>query len=749
MKWRQGSPWRKIISAVLGCFLALGQAAGLTGCGESPAVPEEETVELIEPSAEFSGSETVMRRDMCTAKVYEVLVDPYVVNYSYEEARNFLPTGRKAGDTVVAGELIYSADILSLSPQIERLTEKLEEIEESYAEYFYDIRTELNNQYWELSVLERELEDIQDNEPEKKSDPAYAAWSREESRAIGACNKKELDINVNELALSERQELMRLDYDHYAEQLQELQRQNEAGKVLSGINGQIVYLQMCDEGDTISAGTVVASVADMNRKLLVCPAIDNGTRRNIQEQYAFFNGKKYDIYYDEESSSDTSSVFLLYDPKGEVPVGSYGSLVFYSGMGKQILTVSKEAVHSSGRERYVYVLEGGKPVSRTVKIGRSNSMYIEILSGLEEGEKIFLDKGAPQAVKTEVLERGTVSLDYSAKGNLYYPVCFDVGCEVKHGTVIFQSWPGYETVLKGIPYSFGQLTQAQYMPLKAGDLIANIRVEPSDEEKLELEQMQNDLKRAEERLDDLVKEAVKNYGEDIDKAVKKNIESREKAIEQMKEQIAERVEAYGITEVRTERDGRLYYVQDKISYKNGSQSVSISVQTGDKMSSGYIYAKMIDESVAYVLLPDGVQGTYGRLGYNTTMTVSYNNWENETVTREVPVVTANMKGNSQVLLLSREILQDMNTYKTSYQGDYNRQTSLDVTGKVKCMDNVLLLPERAIKLVSGNFGYVNVLAEDGNLLSVGVVVGTKYRNENGTYYCVLDGLTEGMTVCWE
>lgn len=748
MRWKKEFPWKRIISAILGCCLALGQAAGLTGCGERPFVPEEETIELIEPTAELSGSETVMRRDMYAAKVYEVLVDPYIEDYSYEETRNFLPTGRKIGDTVTAGKLIYNADILSLAPQIERLTEKLAEIEKSYVEYYNDITAELNEQYRELSQLEDELEEIQNNKPKQESGPAYDAWSRREAIAIGAYNKKDLDIQVNELALSERQELMRLDSDYYTEQLKELRRQNEGGRVLSGINGQIIYLNMCNEGDTISAGTIVASVADMNRKRLVCPIVDSATRRNIQEQYAFFNGKKYDIVYDEESGDNGNSVFLLSDPEGEVPVGSYGSLVFYSGIGKQVLTVSREAIHGSGQESYVYVIEGGKPVPRTVKTGQSNSIYIEILSGLEEGERIFLDKTAPQAVNTAVMERSSVSLDYSTRGNLYYPVCFDVGCEVKHGTVIFQSWPAYETVLKGVQYSFKQLAQATLMPLKAGELIASIQVEPSDEEKLELEQMRNDLKRAEQRLADLVRETT---SVSIDKATEKDIELRKEAIERMREQIAERVEAYGITAVRTERDGRLYYVQDKISYQNGNRSVSVSVQAGDRISSGYIYARMIDESAAYVLLPDGMQNTYGRLGYNTTMTVSYNNWENEIVTREVPVITINMKNNSQALFLDREILQDMNTYNTSYQGEYNKQTGLDVTGKAKCMDNVFLLPEKAIKMVSGSFGYVNVLEEDGSLRSMGIVVGTKYRNGNGngTYYCVLDGLMEGMTVCWE
>ena len=132
------------------------------------------------------------------------------------------------------------------------------------------------------------------------------------------------------------------------------------------------------------------------------------------------------------------------------------------------------------------------------------------------------------------------------------------------------------------------------------------------------------------------------------------------------------------------------------------------------------------------------------------MTVSYVNWEYETVAKEVPVITVNMDKYKHALLLDRELLQDINIYKTSYQSSFNKQTSLEVDGKVKVMNDVLLLPEKAISMVNGSFGYVNVLKEDGSILPTSVVVGGKYLNEDREYsYCVIDGLTEGMTICWE
>ena len=109
------------------------------------------------------------------------------------------------------------------------------------------------------------------------------------------------------------------------------------------------------------------------------------------------------------------------------------------------------------------------------------------------------------------------------------------------------------------------------------------------------------------------------------------------------------------------------------------------------------------------------------------------------------MVTVNLEKNKQALFLDKEVLEDICAYKSEFQSNSNKQTSLSVKGTVKSMDNVLLLPEEAIRLVNSSFGYVNVLMEDGSICPVSVVIGRKYSNN----YCVIDGLTEGMTICWE
>jgi len=58
-----------------------------------------------------------------------------------------------------------------------------------------------------------------------------------------------------------------------------------------------------------------------------------------------------------------------------------------------VLAIPVHAVFSEGRERFVYVPAGGGRVKRqTVRIGKANEMYVEIRSGLDEGNRVLLRK---------------------------------------------------------------------------------------------------------------------------------------------------------------------------------------------------------------------------------------------------------------------------------------------------------------------------------------------------------------------
>ncbi|PIU56415.1 MAG: efflux transporter periplasmic adaptor subunit, partial [Chloroflexi bacterium CG07_land_8_20_14_0_80_51_10] len=67
---------------------------------------------------------------------------------------------------------------------------------------------------------------------------------------------------------------------------------------------------------------------------------------------------------------------------------------------ENVLLVPNQAIKRSGPNRVVEVVIGeGKTEERVVEIGSSDAMRTEILSGLEEGEKVLVESRAAQSLR--------------------------------------------------------------------------------------------------------------------------------------------------------------------------------------------------------------------------------------------------------------------------------------------------------------------------------------------------------------
>lgn len=716
---------KKLIALGLTLGLMLAQIVGFSGCGDEPVIADE-AIELIEPVGGFAASEAVQRRTLLrTAVCYDVLVDPYIEEYSCKEAGTYVPGRLRIGDTVRKGEIIYRVEMPAKAKE-DALQERLDELTESYEEYKKPIEEELGEQRWQLQVLRERLEEVEDREPEEQSGKAYAAWQKEYEAVLGEHNKKELDVNMNEEALRQRTELYQLDYQYYAAQQQEAREHNAEGIIRSDLDGQIVSMKMAADGETIQANTPVVEVADMNQKLLYCDKAFTGEGTEI---FAFINGKKYDV---SEEILNEEKVFRLQDPQNEVEIGAYGCIVVYTGRREQVLTVPSEAINNRGLEKYVYVQKNNEVAERTIKTGMTDGVYTEVAAGLEEGERVLYDGRPLQAVNTAVLNKGTSSKLYIKNGaELYFPLRYIIDGGIKHGTIVFQSWATYQRTFPNGVEVRRDITNAQDLPVKAGDLIAEISVRFNDAERQQMAQLETDLKRARERLEDLI--AADSEGNE------KVIASRQEAIADMEERLAELKADYNTTEVRADRDGRIL----SMSYDLYDSTIkrSYRLAAGDELSNNFVFAEIAEETVAYLPLPNASK--YGRLGYNTTLTVKYQNTENEMIGREAPVVTFKQYGRQekQALLLDEEFLKDINVLQ---------RQKINVFGYEGVMNNVVVIPAKAATRVKDNLYYVNVLLEDGTIGSTGVIVGgTCTIEREGDSYWVIEGVTEGMTVCWE
>lgn len=701
-------PHKMVISV---CLIMCMCASMMTGCGSVP-VMEEEVVELHEPQtgdAAVMNTEKVARRNLYHTLVYDAVVYPYVEIYSYEAGQKFGSYGAVLGETVGRGAPLVHMEAQAVSKKIESMKERILSLTETYEKFRVKAEEELAGLRKELEDLKNILEDMEEEEPEQyiagaggqsTVNPAYASWQKEWKKCEGQYNDKDLSVSKKAEALRQKTELYELDYQYYSGQLQKLEDEKRAGTITSQISGKVVALGMYSPGDSIRANVPVAAVGDMERKYVKCAKISEINRLRALEIYAVAGGKRYEVSYT-EGNDDKHSLFKLTDEEGDTEIGDAAALVLVLDIREQVLTVSADSIYKDGLQQYVYVLEDGNVVTRVVQTGMSDGVYTEILSGVEEGEQVMTSRELTVGANTAVLEKGVLKNAYAGSGTLIYPVRTMVNNSVENGTVYFQEY---------------QVTEDQHV--EKGDVIATIRVESDG---VVLEGKETELKRAKERLADLI-------AQDEEKN-KEAIEQRRESIADLEEEIALLRTDYGTTAIRATVSGRVLALGEYV--------------VGDVVKYNSPMAVVADENITFLSL--GNEGGY--LSYGDVLRITYKDTEGKDRTAEGTVVTFGVAmdgvlGSKDMLAaLPEGRLEDVQTDELSFNGyAVNR---IDANGSLVVMENVVIVPKAAVT-VSEGCTYVNVLMEDGTVMPVSFLAGGMNRDS----YWVIDGLTEGMKICW-
>jgi len=76
------------------------------------------------------------------------------------------------------------------------------------------------------------------------------------------------------------------------------------------------------------------------------------------------------------------------NPEGLLRPGTFGDIIFEVQSHENAMVVPQKAVLENS---YVFVVEGGKAVKKTIVLGIQNTAMIEVLDGLAEGDAVVVD----------------------------------------------------------------------------------------------------------------------------------------------------------------------------------------------------------------------------------------------------------------------------------------------------------------------------------------------------------------------
>lgn len=253
----------------------------------------------------------------------------------------------------------------------------------------------------------------------------------EAARADALKNKERMDRLIREQAVSEQQrEKVQLAFDAAAAQLEQAQAALNLARHALDVSlmkapfAGVVASKNAEVGDVINpmmggfgggAGGVLTLMDYSTIKLAVAvTSEDIGRIRKGQEailKAGALPGREFrgvvrvvNLTADPQTKKFGVEVHVP-NPDSALRPGTFGDLVFELESHDKALVVPQTAILENS---YVFVVEGGKAVRKTVKLGLQDTTRIEVLSGLADGEAVVvegnygLEEGAPVQVLEEV-----------------------------------------------------------------------------------------------------------------------------------------------------------------------------------------------------------------------------------------------------------------------------------------------------------------------------------------------------------
>jgi len=676
--------WKKVMILLTVSYMTFC----VSGCAKSVEESTEEIV-LLDPAN--IAAEKAAVRDLYDYMTYSGVIYPYVEEYSFSSDVEFGNYEVFPGQTAAVGDILAYADNSSKQKQIKELNEQLEILLSTYTNDIEYIQSRLN-----------------------------------EKRATTAIQNTVYNIEVEIMYMEMRylDEQYELDYAYYQNKISELQNNVSQAAITAQMAGTVARIGSFWYGDGIAKETSVAAIADDSQKIFRCEFIDSKKISNAKAIYLLINGKQYtvtNVPYDVEEydrlvqkEETLYSTFTIEDPENEVSIGDFAVLAIYTDYAKQVLSVPKTAISKDETGYYVYVERGGETVRTYVDTGFSDGVYTEIVSGLSEGDRISLTVYKNYGSSIATVERGEFYYSFDGSGSMTYPDSYVVLNSVQYGTTHL-----VENKVR------------QYSKVNVGDVIATINVVSDD---ILLCEKELELQRLKERLGNLQYNLSANlytFSEYEKKAINRQIEEKQKLIEKLEVLIMEITSNFRVTEIKAERSGIVFWINDK--------TASAVIDYEERI------AVIADESACYIVINNENQ----QLNYGDTVEVEYtDSVGTKCVTRgDVVTVTANALSSgwdsaAAYVLLPSEAVAEMSFTREAVNSDDYTKVTFKVTTQARMMSDVLILPKNAVQNINGQT-YVNVMDANGNIYARSFIAG----GYNTSYYWVLDGLREGMTIC--
>ena len=314
---------------------------------------------------------------------------------------------------------LLDAAIFGLGGRLSDDTFFAEELGEEYAQYIK-----------RSNIVGDVLAQFNADELQKQLDSLQAEFARMQAAAENEMNQ--LDLSYQQVKAQEAQlessgapeyvlELSDIDAweawmrIEHTEQIQEVEQRRikneiaklevklaESSQIVAPCDGIVTWLSpqaVC--GMELLKGTEFMTISDPNKLCVVTERQSDEYRQLCDRIYAVIGNNEYDLTMRERSKDEDMLMKAkgyrftsTFDFSGDAPESSdavsNAMVLFVKKYRENVLSVPSETVQEHAGSYYVYTVENGALIQTDVQVGAITALRTEILSGLEEGDVVYV-----------------------------------------------------------------------------------------------------------------------------------------------------------------------------------------------------------------------------------------------------------------------------------------------------------------------------------------------------------------------
>lgn len=191
---------------------------------------------------------------------------------------------------------------------------------------------------------------------------------------------------------------MKLGYENAAIQLENAKKQWEDTQIRAPFSGYITS-QNTELGAYVNAGTSIADMADIAQLKISLPVSESNVYKLHQGQEVSVNSNVYpDMTYKGKIShispkgSDAHiypvEIIISNNTRYSIKAGTYVNVSVDLGKTDPALMIPRDAIVSSVKDPSVYLIKDQTAHLVKINTGRDYQSYLEVLSGLKEGDMV-------------------------------------------------------------------------------------------------------------------------------------------------------------------------------------------------------------------------------------------------------------------------------------------------------------------------------------------------------------------------